>query len=244
VSGRGIYTVAFGEPARACAARLIRSIRQHMPGIPVALCGVRPLGIEDVFVEAEDTDVGGRRAKLRAFELAPPEWDAVLYLDADTELVAPIGALFGWIEDGWEFVICRDVKETLHWFQRRNNLDEFEHVRQVMGTLWALQYNGGVWAFRRCEAARRLLERWLAEWEIYGQRDQGALVRALHAAPLRMLVLCNEWNHCGPRYTPQCAEGAIRHRPGQARRWAGKIPGRIDSREAWRIVRRWEAAHL
>jgi len=31
-----------------------------------------------------------------------------------------------------------------------------------------------------------------------------------------------------------------RHYPGDARRWRGMIPGRIDSQEAWRMVRKFE----
>jgi hypothetical protein len=31
------------------------------------------------------------------------------------------------------------------------------------------------------------------------------------------------------------------HYPGDARRWKGLIPGRIDSPEAWQAVKRFEA---
>ena len=237
MSTRGIYCVAFGDPARACACRMIRSVKRYMPEVPVALCAAKPIGLEDVFILQPDTDVGGRRAKLRAYELAPAEWQAVLYLDADTELVAPVYPLFEWIEEGWEFVICRDVGETLHSFQRKNNLREFHQVEEVVGTLYALQFNGGVWAMRRCAAVERFMRRWRTEWEVHAQRDQGALVRALYADPLRLLVLGNEWNTF-PKYTPTIQTAGIMHYPCEARRWEGKLPGRIDSPAAWAIVRR------
>jgi predicted O-methyltransferase YrrM len=232
---RGVYVVAFGPQARTCALRLIESSKHHMPDIPVALCSSEALGPEDVLIVHPDSDVGGRRAKLLAYDLAPPEWDTVLYLDADTEVVAPVYALFDWCERGWEFVICRDVKETLHSFERKNNLDELKQVQHDVGSLWALQYNGGVWAFRRCDATKRLMDRWRAEWEVHAQRDQGAFVRALHADPVRLLVLGNEWN-CFPKYTPNVVTAGINHYPGDARRWVGKLPGRIDSPKAWARV--------
>ena len=234
---RGVYVVAFGEPARACAVRLMTSVKKHMPDVPIALCAARPIGPEDVLIIQPDSDVGGRRAKLQVYDLVPAEWQSVLYLDADTELVAPVYPLFEWVEDGWELVICRDVGETLHSFQRKNNLDEFKQVETAVGTLCALQFNGGVWSFRRCAAVERFMHRWRTEWEVHAQRDQGALIRALYAEPLRVWVLGNEWNTF-PKYTPTVRTAGVMHYPCEARRWVGKLPGRIDSKEAWAIVHR------
>lgn len=236
MSARGIYCVAFGAPARRCALRLIQSAKRHMPEVPVAFSGSRPLGLEDRFLAQEDTDVGGRRAKLRVYELAPAEWQSVLYLDADTELVAPVEPLFQWVEDGWDLVICRDVKETLHSFRRKTNLDEFRAVEAAVGTLEALQFNGGVFAFRRSPEVERFMARWQAEWEVHAQRDQGALVRALYAEPIRIWVLGNEWNTF-PKFTPTVKTAGILHHAMEARRWTGMIPGRIDSPRAWAMVR-------
>ncbi len=247
-SKRGIYCVAFGEPSRWCAARLLKSIQKHMPDVPVALCAAKPLGLGELFIRAEDSDVGGRRNKLRAYELAPAEWQAVLYLDADTEVVAPIYRYFEWIEDGWEFVICKDphLMDTMHAFERRNNHEELAKVAAAVKTLHALQLNGGVWAFARNQRVEAFFNRWRAEWEVYAQRDQGALVRALYADPLRVLVLGNEWNTF-PKYTKGIKTAGLMHYPGDARRWEGLIAGRIDGAAAWRMAevyeRKWKAAH-
>lgn len=237
-STRGIYCVAFGEPARRCAVRMMTSAKKHMPDIPIALCSSKSLGIEDVTIIQPDSDVGGRRAKLRAYELAPAEWQSILYLDADTEITAPVYQFFQWIEDGWELVICRDVGETLHSFQRKNNLLELRQLETQVGTLYALQFNGGVWSFGRCDATKSFMERWRKEWEIHAQRDQGALIRALYAAPLKIYVLENEWN-CFTKYTPNTVCAGVMHYPGDARRWEGKLPGRIDAASAWaRVTKR------
>ncbi len=236
-SKRGIYVVAFGDPSRACAVRLLKSIRKHMPDIPIALCAAEPLGIEDVFIEQPDSDVGGRRAKLKAYELAPAEWESVLYLDADTEVIAPVYEFFEWVEDGWEFVIAKDphLLDTMHAFERRNNPSEMAETAKSLTTLHMLQINGGVWAFRRNERVAAFFRRWQAEWEKHAQRDQGALVRAMYTDPLKVWWLGNEWN-CFPKYTRGITSAGIMHYPGEARRWRGMIPGRIDSPEAWEMV--------
>jgi len=238
---RGIYVVAFGDPARGSALRLMKSIKKHMPDIPICLCADRKIGLEDILVKQPDSDIGGRRAKLKAYELAPAEWQAVLYLDADTEVVAPIYRYFEWIEDGWEFVICKDphLMDTMHAFERKNNVAEVEELRKKVKTLHTLQYNGGVWAFARNARVAAFFRRWQTEWEKYAQRDQGALIRAMYADPLKVLVLGNQWNTF-PKYTRNIQTAGLLHYPGDARRWEGLIPGRIDSPEAWQAVKRFE----
>jgi len=241
-STRGIYMVAFGGPARTSGKRLLASIKKHMPDVPVCVCGATKLGGEDVFIKQPDSDVGGRRAKLRAYELAPAEWKAVLYLDADTEVVAPIYQYFQWIEAGWEFVICKDphLMDTMHSFERRNNKVELVQIQQEISTLHALQINGGVWAFEHGNArVAAFFQRWRENWEEHAQRDQGALLRALYADPLKVLWLGNEWNTF-EKYCRGLETAGLMHYPGNARRWKGMIPGRIDSPEAWSMVREFE----
>ncbi len=208
-----------------------------MPDVPVCLCAAAAIGGEALLVKQPDSDIGGRRAKLKAYELAPAEWDAVLYLDADTEVVAPIYRFFEWIEDGWEFVITKDphLLDTMHSFERRNNKAELAKIEKAVRTLHTLQWNGGVWAFGRNERVERFFKRWQKEWEVHAQRDQGALVRAMYAEPLRIWLLGNEWNTFD-KYSRGVVTAGLRHYPGDARRWRGIITGRIDSPEAWQAV--------
>lgn len=240
-SARGIYVVAFGDPARACAKRLMASIKKHMPDMPVALCAAAKIGLEDVLIKQPDSDVGGRRAKLKAYQLAPAEWKAVLYLDADTVVTAPIYYFFELIEDGWEFVICKDphLMDTMHAFRRKNNDRELAGTQHAVKTLHALQWNGGVWAFGRSGRIQAFFRRWQTEWEVHAQRDQGALVRAMYAEPLRIMLLGNQWNTFD-KYCKGITTAGLMHYPGDARRWKGMIPGRIDGQAAWEMVKRFE----
>lgn len=241
-STRGIYCVAFGKPARESALRMMQSAKLHMPDVPICLCAASKVGPEDVLVKQPDSDVGGRRAKMRAYELAPAEWESVLYLDADTEVVAPIYQYFEWIEDGWELAIAHDIQsqETLRAFSHKATPAEVRDTLALVGTEHTLQLAGGAFCFRRNERVARFFARWQGEWERYGQRDQGPLLRALHAEPLKIWVLGNEWNTF-PKFQPHQATAGLLHYPGDARRWDGQIPGRIDSTVAWEMVKRHEA---
>ena len=240
-SKRGIYCVAFGEPARESALRMMESAKAHMPEIPIALCSDRKIGPEDVLLVEPDSDVGARRNKLRAYELAPAEWESVLFLDADTEVVADISFYFQLIEDGWEFVICTDPHlDSFGFLKNRATVRELDDTTQRVMTLRTTQYNGGVWAFARNERVARFFARWLTEWEKYAQRDQGALTRAMYTEPLKVYLLGNEWNTF-PRYTRGIETAGLMHYPGEARRWSGMLPGRLDDASAWQAAERFEA---
>lgn len=241
-SSRGIYCVAFGEPARKCASKMMASAKNHMPEIPIALCADKKIGPEDIFIRQPDRDVGGRRAKLMAYELAPAEWQAVLYLDVDTKVVGDIRFYFQLIEDGWEFVIAKDphLMDTMHAFRRRNNLQELSETENEIHTLHTLQYNGGVWAFGRNKRVAEFFKRWQREWEKHAGRDQGALIRAMYADPLKVYLLGNEWNTF-EKYSKGIQTAGLMHYPGMARRWKGMIPGRIDSPVAWQMVEQFKA---
>ena len=234
----GLYMVAFGRPSRDCASLAITSFKRQMPGIPVALVSTEPLGPEDIFIRQPETDIGGRSAKTRIDSLAPADWEYILYLDADTETVADISFLYSLLTDGWEFVICKNPGKyhTTRRMVRPDNVDECEETYNLMGTDEALQFNGGVFAYRRNARTRRFFRDWHYEWNRFCGRDQAALLRALWANPLRIYTLGNAWNTVD-RYCDITETAGIIHRPMTARRWSGIIPGRTDSPEAWEQVK-------
>jgi hypothetical protein len=238
---RGIYCVAFGDPARACAQHMMATAKKQLPDVPIALCAAAPIGIEDVFILQPDSDVGARRAKLAAYELAPAEWQSVLYLDADTEVVSPdVRLYFDLIEDGWEFVICKDIQsnEELRNVQAKVGGGEAAETLQVVGTWHVLQFNGGAWSFGRNERVAAFFRRWQMEWEKNAGRDQASLLRAMYSDPLKVYLLGNEWNTF-PKFQPGQKTAGLLHWPGRARRWTGQLP-RLDSEKAWERVRQFE----
>jgi hypothetical protein len=235
----GIYIVAYGDNARDCARNLITSIRQFMD-IEVALVSSEPIGMEDHFIVRDDTDIGARGAKLSIEKLAPPKWEYILYLDADTELTGPIWFLFEVLADGWELVICKNPERYHVIFNmvRPDYLAECKETFEMLGSDELIQLNGGVWAYRRTPQTRLLMQTWYNEWNRYGARDQAALLRALKQYPIKTYVLGNEWNTVD-RYEKSYAHptAGIMHYPMTARRWEGRINGRLDSNEAWRKVK-------
>lgn len=234
---RGMYCVGFRGPARNCAGKLIGTFKKHMD-IPVAFVGTEALGVEDHFIECPDVDIGGRHAKLKIDELAPPEWSRILYLDADTEVIAPIDFLWKPLEDGWDFVICKNPGKyhLARNMVRPDNRDECEKTYNLLGSDEIMQLNGGVFAYQRNERTRAFFAAWYEEWNKYGKRDQAAMLRALWRAPLKMLVLTNAWNTV-PDYDAAQTSAGIMHYPMRARSWRGVIHGRSDSDEAWRRVK-------
>lgn len=242
---RGMYLVAFGEPARKCAIRCIESFKRHMSGVPVALVSDRPLGPEDILIKQAETDIGARGHKLNIYDLAPADWQYVLYLDADTETIAPLDFLFEALRDGWELAICKNPERfaVAQFMLRPDNHAECEGIFNLWGTDQLMQWNGGVFAFRRCDRVKQLFAKWREEWNRYGARDQGALLRVLHGHPVKALWLGNEWNLV-PTYDPVERSAGIVHYPMTARRWSGVIHGRADSPEAWARVRQWERTQV
>ena len=239
----GVYYVAFGPPSREVAREAIKSFKKFMPNVPVCLVSDRPLGAgEDIFIEQPDQDIGGRIAKIRIDELAPKEWQYILYLDADTEITADISFLFQVLADGWEFTICKNPAKyhVIREMRRPDNQEETAATFAELGTDMALQLNGGVFAYRRNENTARFFRLWLEEWNRWGARDQAALHRALWRCPLQLIALGSEWNTV-TRYYPEEMSAGIVHRPMTARRWKGRIDDRLDSPQAWEAVKRWEA---
>lgn len=234
----GAVIVAYGAPARACAETALKSWKAFMPDYPIALVSDTPLGIEDKFIFNPDTDIGARSVKTNLYELAPTKWKNVLYLDADTEIVADVSVIFQWLADGFEFLICTNpsLYASIEKGKRPDNVEELEVTKTEVGTGDFLQMNGGVFAFRRGKRAKALMEAWHSEWQRFGGRDQMALIRALHKNPLRWRLLGNEWNtilrFCEPEITAGILHYALR-----ARRWEGIIHGRLDSEAAWKKVK-------
>ena len=238
----GIYIVAFGEPARKCANRCIRSCKRMMPTVPVALCAVSPLNVgEDIFIEHEDTDIGGRTAKLAAYKLAPAEWEYVLYLDADTEPIESLDFIFKTLAKGWDIVICKDMAKyaVAKFMLRADNKPEATVTWDLMGTDETMQYNGGLFGFRRSVETEEFFKLWNYEWQVYAGRDQGALLRALYTHPVKLFLLGNQWN-ASDRYPAPVGKVALWHHNIEARRWAGKVGDRLDSEKAWSIVEAWQ----
>jgi hypothetical protein len=240
---RGVYYVAYGDPARRCAEAAIKSFKSHLPDIPVALVSDSPLGVEDIFIEFADYDIGGRAAKIKIYDLAPKDWQYIAYLDADTEVVKAEELLWQIVEDGWDMVICKNPGRfaIASAMQRSDNKDECRITYQATGTEEVMQLNGGVFAFSRNHRTEKFFRCWYDEWHQWGKRDQAALLRSLWKNPLKLYVLGNEWNTI-TRYDDPGSTAWLLHYPMTARRWRGVLHYRLDDPQAWKAVEEFESS--
>lgn len=239
---RGVVYVAYGGPARIAAESAVQTFKTHMPGIPAACISNQPLDYFDLNIDYPDADVGGRSAKTMIDSLAPRDWQQIMYLDADTEIVADISFLYNQLDRGFDMVICKNPGKyhTARQMVRSDNEDECNYTFNLLGTDELIQLNGGVFAYQRNERTQKFFALWHSEWQRYGKRDQAALLRSLFACPLRLLVLGNEWNTI-TRYDPPERSAGILHYPMTARRWRGVLHGRSDDVAAWQAVKEYEA---
>ena len=218
-----------------------------MTDYPIALISDEPLGIETDFIYHEDSDIGARSIKTRLYDLVPENWQHILYLDADTEIVNDVSILFKWLQDGFDFLICTNPTnyKTLQSGARPDNVDETEFTVHQLGNGEVVQPNGGVFGYTRNETTKAFFESWHTEWQRWGKRDQHALLRAMKQHPMKWLLLNNQFNTIiksdGTRYgnLPVEDTAGIYHYVMQARRWAGIVDGRLDSDAAWKKTEDW-----
>jgi hypothetical protein len=231
----GVFMVAFGDEARSCAKKAIGSWRKFMPSVKIALVSDQSLGLEDFFIQHEDVDLGARSVKTDIWNLAPSQWQYIIYVDADTELIADISFLFDILVDGWELAIAYNPEQFSlgRHMIRSDNMDECQATFELIGTDEFLQMNGGVFSFRKSERTEALFRAWHHEWDRWGKRDQAAFDRALYSHPLRVFTLGTEWNTI-TRYFGADQSAGILHYPTLARRHTGIIHARLDSPEAWK----------
>lgn len=236
--------IAYGDNARNMAVTAIQSWKQHMSS-PVCLISDAPLNAgEDIFIEHPDTDIGARSVKTRLYDLVPAEYTHILYLDADTEIVADVGFLFRCLEDGYDFAICMNPEKYFSIGQhlRPDNREETDYTTNLVGHDEMLLFNGGVWSLRRNERTAAFMKVWHDEWQRWGARDQMSLLRAMYNSPMKICYLTQAFNTI-VRYTPAHLTAGIIHHPQSARRWTGAIDGRLDSDTAWEAVKRYEREH-
>ena len=234
----GIYYVAYGKPARECVQKALEATHHYMPTVQTALVSETALGdLPKVFIEEPDADIGARSVKTRIYDLAPADWKYVIYMDADTELVADVSFLFDLLAAGWDMFICLNPARyaLLKDAVRPDNHEEMDKTFDVVGTEEILQLNGGVFGFQRNERMAKFMRAWHREWDVYGKRDQAALTRVLYSNPVRLYVLGQEWNTV-LRYSDRERTAGVLHHPLNARRWKGIIDGRLDTTEAWAAV--------
>lgn len=200
--------VAYGEEARREARGCVRSVTEHAR-LPVALVAERPGLGEACWLQVPAAGPGARLAKLAVYDLTP--YDETAYLDADTRVRGSLDAGFRALEAGWELVLTPSSRQGSDALGNCPPADR-EATFAALGTADVLALQAGVFWWRRCDAVARLFARWRAEFGRFGPMDQGALLRALAASPVRVWLLGRAFN----------GGKVVEHRFGRAARRDGR----------------------
>lgn len=232
----GFYIVAYGKRARDCATELIRTLHKYNPGVPVCLVSNEPIKAADVFIDLPQKEPRARSQKIGIYDIAPQEWEYILYLDADTLCCGKLSPMFKVLADGWDMVMTLSPpkRPLVESAQRGKYTEENLFTDKALGGNQWLQWAGGVWGFRRNGKTQRFFEMFQEEWARYAWRDQQAMMRAMWRSPVRIWTYGTEWNLFAHVDPPKNSAGIL-HFATAAREWGSKNhPGRRLWRE-WKV---------
>ncbi len=185
----GVLYVVYGTSACQEAEASIASLRRHSQ-LPVAVIGGPVKGTQTIAFDAPG--YGARWAKLNADRLVPDEWDAFLYLDADTRIRADLSVGFDILADGWDVAMAASEHQERDWLWHVGN-EERECTAQELGHR-ALQLQAGAMFVARNARTAAMFRNWRNEWKRWGGQDQAALLRAMRQSPVRVWLLSRAWN--------------------------------------------------
>lgn len=200
----GACYIAYGPNAHNAMQESKKSLLKHN-AIDVAICSDQSTHIADMPIRYDNVQ-RSRWAKVNLDLWSP--FDYTLYLDADTKVNGDITAGFELLVNGWDVAISASENQypRLLWHcSERDKEDTFK----ILGSREVLQYQAGVFFFRKSDAVKMLFENWRNEWLKYKEQDQGALLRALATSPVSIMLLGNDWNSING--------GLISHLFGRAR---------------------------
>lgn len=167
----------------AAATKARATLHRAVPALPITVLSPPALG---------DPLTLSRLTKLNLDTLSPYRY--TLYLDADTEVLQPaimVGAEI--LQDGCDLVITPSQNQG-NDFLAHSTPEDAQATRAALGDLMPLQLQAGVFWVSWNERTRALWQAWRAEYGQYGQQDQGALLRALEVAPVKIWLLGAAFN--------------------------------------------------
>jgi len=184
----GVVYVAYGHKARIETNESIRTLKRYNSFPVTVICEEEMNGHNCVLFDRPG--YGARWAKLSADRLV--EYDNVLYLDADTRIMANLQIAFTILEGGWDMLMTPSLHQDTEVF---HHVGKNERVRTLaeLQNPHPLQLQAGVMFFnrRRCE---RFFSIWRDEWLRWKDKDQAAFMRALHREPIKIMLLGRDWN--------------------------------------------------
>lgn len=186
MASQGVAFVAYGDKADREAGYAVQSLRRHHDWPVCEFRGHLP--------GEPDTDKGRSRwAKTHLLDWTP--FDRTLYLDADTRVQGDISAGFDMLAAGWDMVLAPSDNQGEDWLWHVSEEERLFTRHALAGE--PVQLQAGVFFVQRNDRTRALWRHWAEEWRWFADEDQGALLRALAACPVRLWLLGRPWNGGG-----------------------------------------------
>jgi hypothetical protein len=189
MASQGVIYVTYGEGARREARMSAQTLATYHRRWPVAVIGDQPVDWAE-YIEWPDTGAPGRWAKVNLDRLSP--FDPTLFLDADTRVYHKLDVGFNILANGWDMVMCGSIPQGGDVLRHCSD-EERDHTLAEIHTD-PYQLNTGVIFFRKSVAVKRMFAQWRREWKRWKDKDQGALLRALHQRPVAIFLLGRSWN--------------------------------------------------
>lgn len=189
----GIVYVVYGQGARREATASLASLRVVAENdYPVAVVGEEIAGAERIGFVSPFGEGGqaSRWAKLNLDLISPFRY--TLYLDADTRVRGDLAAGFRMLADGWDMAIAPSGRQGGD-VMGHLPMEERDYTLGMLENPLPLQWQAGLFYFER-ERAGALFAAWREAWQRFRGQDQGALLRALAASPIRVWALGGIWN--------------------------------------------------
>lgn len=186
---RGVCYVAIGRKAENAYRSALERLEQHTDLAADLMDLDRSQGIADN-PKGMNAIQMSRWAKTNLDQWTP--FDHTLYMDADTHVLdADVAVGFQMLDDGFDMVITPSEKQDKDWLWHCSEEDRTVTLDEVGPSV---QLQGGVFWFRKTDRVASFFNKWREEWLRFKDQDQGALLRALNAVPLRVWLLGYPWN--------------------------------------------------
>jgi hypothetical protein len=188
--GKGIIYVASGRTFIEEASSSAKSVRRHMPDVPITLFThqrVSPPGIDDVVVD-ERLEKGNNPKEGKIASLSRTPYDRTLFLDTDTYICGDVSELFPLL-DAFEVAAAHDPARLYYAGE--------SHPSTLPESFPEL--NTGVLLYKADNpSVRTLLRTWKERYGTMGggdpERDQLSFREVLYESDVRMTVLSPEYN--------------------------------------------------
>ncbi|WP_417525546.1 putative nucleotide-diphospho-sugar transferase [Marinovum sp.] len=178
--------VATGAGYIACAEAAARSVRAHMPDLPIALftdAGKLGHPVSAVFDPVIELASAHHRSKVDCLMKSP--FEHTLFLDADIRVLEDVSELFELLE--------RFDMAMAHAHARNRHATRAVWTRALPDAF--PQFNTGVIVVRRNARTRALLQDWSDSYKAAGfRKDQVTLRELLWRSELRLATLPPEYN--------------------------------------------------